>query len=71
MKPIKTILVLDQYWLLLYQIFFDGKITSPFANDKAFEIMRDGKVSFIETVTVEIEVLEAKNSERLLSELFV
>lgn len=28
--------LLDQYWLLLYQLFFDGKITNPYQDKKAY-----------------------------------
>ena len=27
---------LDQYWLLLYQLFYDGKITNPYENQAAY-----------------------------------
>jgi len=45
--------ILDQYWLLLYQLFFDGKISNPYKDDndkgKMFNILRDNKVKFIES----------------------
>jgi len=46
------IFFLDQYWLLLYQLFFDGKISNPYNNydDKGegFNILKNNRVSFIE-----------------------
>lgn len=46
------IFLLDQYWLLLYQLFFDEKISNPYnyKNDKGkvFNILKKGGVSFIE-----------------------
>jgi hypothetical protein len=38
---------LDQYWLLLYQLFFDGKIASPYPNEDAFELMKSDGVNFL------------------------
>lgn len=38
---------LDQYWVLLYQLFFDGVIANPYANEKCFEILKGEDVSFI------------------------
>jgi hypothetical protein len=45
---------LDRYWLLLYQLFRDGKTQSPYSNEKAFEILREQHVTFVdETATIE------------------
>ena len=48
-----VLFLLDQYWLLLYQLFFDGKISNPYNDDKdkgeAFEILKHERVSFIES----------------------
>ncbi|MEH6345480.1 MAG: antiviral reverse transcriptase Drt4 [Bermanella sp.] len=39
---------LDQYWLLYYQMFFDGKIVNPYGIDDTFDILKAGDVSFID-----------------------
>lgn len=41
---------LDQYWMLLYVLFQDGKIGNPYAGEDAFEILRDNGVVFVTTV---------------------
>jgi len=45
--------LLDQYWLLLYQLFFDGKISNPYKDDndkgEMFNTLKDEEVSFIES----------------------
>lgn len=38
---------LDSFWLLLYQLFKDGKIDDPYQNDRAFKVMKDNGVSFV------------------------
>jgi hypothetical protein len=38
---------LDQYWLLLYELYREGKIANPYADEDAFEIMKDNGVSFL------------------------
>ena len=38
---------LDQYWLLLYELFRDGAISNPYAGEGAFEILKDEGVSFV------------------------
>lgn len=38
---------IDTYWLLLYQLFREGKIDDVFDNVEAFTILRDGDVNFI------------------------
>ncbi|TDY02857.1 antiviral reverse transcriptase Drt4 [Thiohalophilus thiocyanatoxydans] len=38
---------LDQYWVLLYQLFFDGIIANPFVGENCFDILKDEDVSFI------------------------
>ncbi|MBI3404779.1 MAG: RNA-directed DNA polymerase [Acidobacteria bacterium] len=38
---------MDQYWLLLYQLFVSGEIPSFYANEDAFDVLRAGNVSFI------------------------
>jgi len=39
--------LLDQYWLLLYELFAAGEIVNPYPNDDTFPIMRDAGVRFI------------------------
>jgi len=45
--------LLDQYWLLLYQLFFDGKISNPYNGDndkgEVFNILKNEGVNFIES----------------------
>jgi len=38
---------LDQYWVLLYQLFFDGVITNPYTGENCFDILKDEDVSFM------------------------
>ena len=38
---------LDQYWLLLYQLFLDNKIATPYVDEGAFEIMAAEHVTFV------------------------
>jgi len=38
---------LDQYWLLLYQLFLDGKISNPYGEDETFDILKADGVSFV------------------------
>ena len=40
---------LDQYWLLLYELFRGGAIKNPYKGDDAFKILKDSGVSFVET----------------------
>ena len=57
---------LDQYWMLLYQLFFDGMISNPYQNDKTFDILRENDVSFIERKNHKSQPekdLEAKKSQ--------
>ena len=42
---------LDQYWMLLYQLYLDGQLSSPYRDDRAFEVMKEHGVSFVETMT--------------------
>lgn len=42
--------LLDQYWLLLYQLFFDGKIANPYTEPSdvsAFDILKANGANFI------------------------
>ena len=45
----KDLFLIDQHWLLLYQLFFDGNIANPYngSDAKAFDILSQNKVSFI------------------------
>lgn len=38
---------LDQYWVLLYQRFFDRKEANPYPAENFFQILRDEQVSFV------------------------
>ncbi len=38
---------LDQYWLLLYELFFDDLIVSPYSNERAFEYLKTSGVRFL------------------------
>jgi hypothetical protein len=38
---------LDQYWILLYQLFLDGRIGNPYVDENAFELLRDEGVTFL------------------------
>jgi len=38
---------LDQYWLLLYQLYHSGKIGNPYKGEDVFEILKDNNVSFL------------------------
>ena len=38
---------LDQYWLLLYELFFDNLIVSPYTNERAFEHLKTSGVRFL------------------------
>jgi len=38
---------LDQYWLLLYELFRDGSISNPYTSDRVFEILKGMGVSFV------------------------
>lgn len=40
---------LDQYWMLLYVLFQDGKIVNPYTSEDAFEILKDNGVAFVTT----------------------
>ncbi len=43
--------LLDQYWLLLYKLFYDGKIPNPYSEDRdkrIFQILKDNDVVFME-----------------------
>ena len=58
---------LDQYWVLLYQLFYDGVISGPYAEEKCFEILKDEGVSFTPKTghnsTSEIALLSFNNIE--------
>jgi hypothetical protein len=38
---------IDQYWVLLYQRFLDGKEVNPYAGEKCFEVLKAEQVSFV------------------------
>ena len=41
----------DQYWLLLYQLFLDDKISNPYGKKSAFEILKERNISFVDSET--------------------
>lgn len=43
---------LDQYWLLLYELFREGKIASPYEDEDTFESMKDNNVSFLNLTAI-------------------
>ena len=38
---------LDQYWILLYQLFLTGQIAAPYSDEDAFALMKSNGVSFL------------------------
>lgn len=38
---------LDQYWLLLYELYLDGEIPNPYVNEPAFAILKAAGVRFL------------------------
>lgn len=38
---------LDQCWILLYQLFFHGKVANPYADEPTFEILKKYDVQFL------------------------
>jgi len=38
---------LDQYWLLLYELFREGAIENPYTGDDTFAILKDNGVRFV------------------------
>ena len=51
----KDLYRLDQFWLLLYELYYDNKITNPYATpaatDGVFEAMKAAKLRFVDFVT--------------------
>lgn len=41
----------DQYWLLLYQLFLEGKIANAYGNKNAFETLKAHNISFVVSST--------------------
>lgn len=37
----------DEYWILLYQLYFANKIENPYINDETFKILKDHNVNFM------------------------
>ena len=60
---------LDQYWILCYQLFLDGNGASPYPTEDAFEVLRDGGVSFTESPGISVDKLREDNEARLFEEL--
>ena len=50
----KDLYRLDQYWMLLYELFREGKIANPYGSrrsgDRVFETMAAAKLKFVDTV---------------------
>ena len=42
------IFLLDQYWLLLYQLFLDGKIANPYADENAYVDILESKADTVQ-----------------------
>lgn len=42
---------LDQYWMLLYQLFLDGRIGNPYSDEEAFPVLKEEGVSFLAGAT--------------------
>lgn len=40
--------MLDQFWLLLYQVYFDKQMGNPYKGDKTFSVLRQNGVSFLQ-----------------------
>lgn len=65
---------LDQYWVLLYQLFLDGVIENPYNgidgnDDKVFAILKKFDVSFIERENYKTSA-ESKFEQEKLKEIF-
>lgn len=43
----RTLYDLDQRWILLYQLFFRGRIDNPYADDPTFDILKKYDVQFL------------------------
>ena len=39
---------LDNYWILLYQLYLKGRISNPYSNDATFDILKNHNVSFVQ-----------------------
>ena len=48
----------DQYWLLSYQLFLDGKIQNPYANEAAYENLIRGNDTTENAKRREIQVFQ-------------
>ena len=42
-----TLYELDQYWILLYQLFFHDRIGNPYEDEPTFEILKKYDVQFV------------------------
>jgi hypothetical protein len=38
---------LDQYWMLLYQLYLHDKIDDPYQGEDTFKVLKEKKVSFL------------------------
>lgn len=58
--------LLDQYWLLLYQLFIDGKIPNPYEQDEnAYNNHRIRKETSKDTLKREVQVFNILKSEKV------
>lgn len=58
--------LLDQYWLLLYQLFFDGKIQNPYQDKSAYSNHLKGKKDTTDNAMKrEIQVFETLKSSKV------
>lgn len=48
-----TLYELDQYWILLYQLFFDDRIGNPYEAEPTFEILKKYDVQFVNPPTTQ------------------
>ncbi len=58
------IFLLDQYWLLLYQLFLDGKIGNPYSDENAYTDQTESKTDTIQNAMQrEIQAFEILKAE--------
>ncbi|MFS1525801.1 antiviral reverse transcriptase Drt4 [Microbulbifer sp. 2304DJ12-6] len=60
----QDLFAIDAQWLLLYQLFFDGKISNPYSNSALYSDLRGGRENEVDAMRREIqcfEILKRKN----------
>lgn len=55
--------LIDNYWLLLYQLFRDGAIINPYGNIRVFDVLLDFDVNFIPDDTITASEYKSKRTE--------